>query len=314
MSASAAATRYKELNVGMLRAFSECAKLKSFTAAAKRLSCSQPVVWQQVHALERELGVKLFDRRGRELFLTPEGHILVELANSAIAAMDSLRGAFSDRIVHVRRPLRVAGSPNLFTEDLSIPISEFCGSYPDVQVSLHVHTNTVSIELVTDGRADLAVVAFGEIATRSPLLTAEPLCERHWMAVVPSGHALAKKKKIGLGDLIRYPLVLSSGDNHWRRATDELFRKAGLFESMQVSIEVNHTQAARRFVGLGMGVTVMPEPWNAFAIQNTVTRPLADDVPAEKVMALWRRGAVESGTARQFVEFVKARLANHEPG
>lgn len=121
-----AVVRYKELNIGMLRAFSECARLKSFSAAAKRLSCSQPVVWQQSMPSSGNSGVKLFERRGRELCLIPEGHVLVELANTIVASMDSLRAAFSDRVAHVRRPLRVAGSPNRFTEDLAKPSAQFC--------------------------------------------------------------------------------------------------------------------------------------------------------------------------------------------
>src|SRR5437870_4154121 len=128
--------RYKELHPGQLRAFCECVRKKSFTAAARALHVSQPGVWQQVRALERDLGVSLLQRRGRELKPTEDGQVLLELASSIVGAVDSLREVFDQRRQNVPRTLTVIGSPGVLTEELAQPVVEFCRQHAQIKVAL----------------------------------------------------------------------------------------------------------------------------------------------------------------------------------
>jgi DNA-binding transcriptional LysR family regulator len=122
--------RYKELHPGQLRAFCECVRKKSYSAAARTLHLSQPAVWQQVQALERDLGVSLLQRRGRELEPSEDGLVLLELASSIVGAIDSLREVFDQRRNAVPRTLTIIGSPGVLTEELAQPVVEFRQQYP----------------------------------------------------------------------------------------------------------------------------------------------------------------------------------------
>lgn len=63
-----------------LKVFRTVAEQASFRKASERLNLSQPAVSQQVHALEEELGVTLFDRTGNRVRLTPAGTVLLKYA------------------------------------------------------------------------------------------------------------------------------------------------------------------------------------------------------------------------------------------
>src|SRR5437667_12108957 len=86
--------RYKELTLQQLRSLCETARQGSFVAAARTLDLSQPTVWKQVHALEREFGVKLVDPHGRGCALTAAGQLLIEMIGPAVESIAAVRERF----------------------------------------------------------------------------------------------------------------------------------------------------------------------------------------------------------------------------
>src|SRR5262245_3389528 len=125
-----AALRYKDLNLGQLRAFAACVRHQSFSAAARALAMSQPAVWQQVRALERSVGAGLLRKRGRQLATTEDGDLFLELAASVLGSVDSLQEAFAQRRRQAPRSLVVIGSPGVISEELARPVAAFCRKHP----------------------------------------------------------------------------------------------------------------------------------------------------------------------------------------
>jgi len=81
---------YKHNRLQQLRGFCYATQTGSISKAAERMSLSQPSVSLQIQALERELDVVLFERRGPKIKLTPEGHILYELALPLVEGLEAL--------------------------------------------------------------------------------------------------------------------------------------------------------------------------------------------------------------------------------
>ena len=89
---------YKADRLKPLRAFCQTARLGSVSRAAEALYVSQPAVTLQLQALERELGIKLFERSGRRLVPSREGQILYELAKPLVEGLDGLDTAFREQV------------------------------------------------------------------------------------------------------------------------------------------------------------------------------------------------------------------------
>src|SRR5437868_6367529 len=89
--------RYKELRLGQLRAFCACVREASYSAAARALGMSQPAVWQQVHALERDFSAALLQRTPAGLAPTEDGRGMLELAATILGSVDSLQEEFEQR-------------------------------------------------------------------------------------------------------------------------------------------------------------------------------------------------------------------------
>ena len=86
---------YKNNNLKQLRAFCQAVRSGSITKAAERLFLSQPSITLQIQALERELKVTLFERRGPNLKLTPSGESLYAIASPLVDGMDALQQNFA---------------------------------------------------------------------------------------------------------------------------------------------------------------------------------------------------------------------------
>lgn len=301
--------RYKELNLGQLRAFAACVRSESYSAAARALNMSQPAVWQQVRALERSVGAELLRKRGRSLATTEDGDLFLELASSVLGSVDSLQEAFAERRRQAPRSLVVIGSPGVLTEELPRPVAAFCRKYPALRLRMLSRAGPGTLDMLISGDADLAVLPLGsEVADQARFLVTEPLCRRRWVAAIPKGHPLCRKRLLGLGDLARHSLILPEQYSNWRQRIDELFRAAGLLDEVRVLLEASTTLAARRYVSVGAGIALLALPRAGWEVPGVVTRSLDRFLGPEEIVLVWRRGAKPSPQARLFADFLKASM------
>ena len=258
--------RYKELQLGQLRAFCAFLRHKSFSEAARALHMSHSAVWQQVRALERQFGASLLQRHGRLWQPSEDGQALLELASSILGSVDSLKEAFQQLADDMPRTLTVIGTPGVLMGELARPLVQFYGQYPNIHATLITNSSIdLTWDLLMAGEADLAILPLDLVgsASRRRLGVLEPLCARPAVLVVPEGHPLSRKRRLTLADLVQHPLILSEPNNEWCLQAKEIFRAAGLLDRLRVLLEVSLTQAARRGrvpLGAGQAPCLRPPP------------------------------------------------------
>jgi DNA-binding transcriptional LysR family regulator len=304
--------RYKELRLGQLRAFCECVRYRSFTAAAKALGVSHASVWQQIRALEREYGVALLQRHGHEMTPTDDGRLLLEMASSVVSSVDSLKVAFEERRGKVQRLLTVIGTPGTIAEELSEPVVAFYRRHPNIRVQLSAHSRIPPLfDSLISGEADLGVLPLDEVklASSDRIVEIERLCIRPAALVVPVSHPLAGRRRITLADIVRYPLILPEPETSWRLKVEEVLRGAGLLDRLQVLLEVTLTLAARRLVSLGLGAALLPLPQISLGYPNIRVFHVDRLLPAETIAIVWRRGATLRPQARLFIDFLRDQMS-----
>ena len=84
------------MDFDQLRSFVEVARLKNFSRAAGKLGFTQPAISTQIRQLEDELGVRLFDRIGKKVFLTQPGILLLEHAGKILTVQREAGEALRD--------------------------------------------------------------------------------------------------------------------------------------------------------------------------------------------------------------------------
>ncbi|MGH2448112.1 MAG: LysR family transcriptional regulator, partial [Chloroflexota bacterium] len=183
-----------------VRVFQAVARQLSFSRAARDLSLSQPGVSFHIKGLEQEMGVELFERVGRRLFLTDAGQTLAGyvqrlslLEEEGRVALQELKGLDSGLLV-------VGASATIGIYLLPEVLGEFRDRYPGIKVSLRIGNKRHTLERLLENELDFGLVA-GPVTDRS--LAAEPYLDDELVVIVAPNHRFAKPGTVYPGELRR---------------------------------------------------------------------------------------------------------------
>lgn len=273
-----------------LRYFVAVAEELSFTRAAERLHIGQPPLSQQIQALEAEVGARLFDRSKRWVRLTEAGKLFLEDARAILAQSDRA----AERARRAQRgeagELRVGFTFSTpFTPLFARTIRRYRQLYPDVALTLHEMATLPQIEALEARKLDLGFVRPPEVALPEHLelttLRRDPL-----LLVLAGDSPLARKRKIKVADLaelpwVMYPKESGVGINHTILG---MCRAAGFVP--QVAMEAGEAATIIGLVAAGIGVSVLPSPFQSMHLEGVVFRPLDDAGAVTSLQLAQRRG------------------------
>lgn len=183
-------------SLATLRAFECAARHSSFKAAATELRVTPTAISHRVRALEEALGVQLFERRTRQVLLTPEGHALYPAIRDAFESM-----AHALDVVKQRRPRRIAvlSSAVAFAARRLVPhAATFRDTYPGWDLRLHASNDVVDL---ASGEAD-AAVRYGR--GDYPGLVVEPLLSDGFAPVASPGLQIRTVEQLRSTTLIHF--------------------------------------------------------------------------------------------------------------
>ncbi|MDX2015933.1 MAG: LysR substrate-binding domain-containing protein [Myxococcaceae bacterium] len=267
------------LDFRRLRYFLEVAEQLHFTRAAQALGISQQPLSRAIGALERDLGVQLFERTTRAVRLTPAGEALLDhgttvLQQLALAERAARAGGRpSLRVVY---PGTLGGLPHR-------PVEAFARAHPAVDVRMGLVRSWEQEPLLLSGQADLAFVV---PPVHDERLSFQPVVDVTLVAVVPRDSALARKRRTSLADLRDQRWVLYSPRR--KRPLAEFVRgccAASGFTPRRGAEAVDEDEAIR-LVSQGDLVALVSEGTRVG--RECVKRPLAER-PTITIAATWRR-------------------------
>ena len=256
--------------------FRAVAHERSFSAAARSLSLTQPAVSQQVAALEREVGSRLFDR-DNAMALTPAGAVLLEHAD-AIAERFELA---TRQLAELAKPprLRIGAFPSALVRlvpQAAARLGEvLLEEGPTPELAERVGRGELHLAL---GFQDAALDRREHEGTeRRELLT------ETFLVALPPGHRLAALEAVPLAALAEERWIAPSGNNLIARAC-----AAAGFE-MQLSMVSRDPLANRGVIAAGLAVTLVPR-LGADGFGGLELRPIDGDGPRRDVYAILPRG------------------------
>jgi DNA-binding transcriptional LysR family regulator len=189
------------LDTWTLRVLSEVAEHGSFSAAAAALSMTQPAVSRQIAGLERQLGVRLFQRMPRGVRTTSAGQIAVELARDALARLRAIEAQVAAFATMDAGHLRLSAFPSANTFLVPEAIRRFSDAHPGVTLTLDRADQYHPMSAVRDGRIDLALVTGWQLADDTGDVDLIPLLDERLLLALPARHPLARQTRVRLRDL-----------------------------------------------------------------------------------------------------------------
>jgi DNA-binding transcriptional LysR family regulator len=289
-----------DIDLKWLRSFVVVAEEASFTRAAARVHVAQPGVSAQVRRLESELGERLFDRSGRTIRLTEAGAAVLPFARAALDAVAQARLAVDDLAGLVRGQVTIGMVSGCALPVMAELLVGFRKQYPGVAISLTEDTSDRLIEMLGDGRLDLALI--GVAGTTAPGLSTAVLIDEELVAAIPPGHPLAGNPTVTVKALRDVPLVSLPRGTGVRAALDAACAAAGfepriVFEASALPMVV--TMAAQ-----GLGLAVVPQS-TAHLPNAPVIVPITPETRSRLVLA-WPETPSANPAARVLIQQARA--------
>ena len=286
-----------------LRSFVMAADLRSISRAAERLGLGQPTVTSHIQRLERELGMVLFDRVRRPIQLTLSGKTLVELAEPLVRGIDSLAASTAEAEQH--GPVEIGSTPDIIPHTLLRVVRVFVARYPHVRLRIRSGTRAEVIRMVQEGEVDLAVAPPPE---RDAGLHFEGLFVFERVLITPLLHPLLSEPLRTLDQIAQSPLILMAEGTHTRNVLEEGFRRRGV--SYEVIVELDSMDMIKRYVALGMGVSIGPrlaiEPEDEAQLGIV---SMANLLPVEQAGVTTLPGKALSGPAQNLISVMRDVMA-----
>ncbi|MGH7905644.1 MAG: LysR family transcriptional regulator [Candidatus Binataceae bacterium] len=290
--------------VQQLRGFCYAAQAESISRAAERMSLTQPSVSLQVQMLERELGVTLFARRGRQIKLTPEGQMLLDLALPLIERFEALPKTFAEARGEVNRgAVDIAAGESTLLYLLPPFVNRYSKSYPEIRFRLHNVTGRDGLAMLRADKADFAVGSMLDIPDD---VAYRPIFSYETVLITAPGHPLAANPKPSLRDVSRYGLILPPRHLSTWRMVRLVFGQHNL--ECRVTFEAGGWEVIKKYVELGLGISIVTSICLTGG-ENLHVAPLGHYFPDRTYGIVIRRNKFLSPQANAFVSMMEADKA-----
>ncbi len=289
-----------------IEAFVNVVRYKSFSKAADATFFTQPTISTHIRNLEKELGVKLLDRKSRIVEMTPQGSkfykYAVEMINARAQAFDALNDT-SENIGGILE-IQTSSIPSVtFLPDL---LSGFRITHPGIQYYVSVSDTQTVIDNITERIGEIGFI--GDKIS-SPSIECTKVAVDKSVLIAPVNYDIPSTIK--LSDVIQYPFIWRETGSATRRAFEQAALRAGFEkEEFEVAALVDDMDTIIRSVEAGLGVAIISEKI-ASSLGSRVNAADIEGFNEDRVFYMISlKSASFSPAAEAFNEYVKSQMNN----
>jgi DNA-binding transcriptional LysR family regulator len=260
----------------------------SFSLAAEELGFTQPAVSQHLARLERHLGVKLLERNGRGVTLTPAGEALLAETEAVLSSVRQAERAAQAAGGVVATRLRVGAFPSAAAGLVPGAVREARRRrpHPDIDLDLRVVEPDQALRALVRGRLDIALMIDSPL---EPIVVPDDVellevTDDPMLIALPPDHRMASRRSVDLAELADEPFLLTELGGTCADSNIMLHacRDAGF--APNVRLESEDYNALQGMAAAGLGVSIVPRMATVGAHPGVVLRPLKD-APSRTILA-----------------------------
>lgn len=274
------------MNLRDLRYFTVLAEVKHFGEAAKRCFVSQPTLSMQIKKLEQTLGVILFERNNKQVFLTDEGNALLSRAKKILILIDEMKDLARHSTDPFSGDLRLGVIPTVAPYLLPLVMPDIKSHFPDLKVWLIEDQTQRLTGKLEGGEIDAAIMALPVDGT----FVHQILFQEAFYFACSNMHPLAKYKSVALNDLSNQSIMLLEEGHCLREQAIAVCQMAKTSEFADFT--ATSLETLRLMVQAEMGVTLLPALATYTEPSDLLSYiPFTSPAPSRTVALFWRQGS-----------------------
>ena len=279
------------MDITPLRYVVTLARMRSFSRAAEALFVSQSSLSQQIAKLEKEIGYPLFQRTTKYVQITEEGTRFLAQAKKVLAEYDALHAQVEATRAAMNHTINL-GMSVVYRPAAAEAVVRFMQAHPDIDVNLTSAWELDLVEMLRNGRIDLAL--FGVDWENDDLsgMSVTPLHDERVVVTLSPHHPLAQRESISLAELANETLIFTSNRSGVRRLVLQRFRQMGVH--LRNGMEINDTETRIHYVTQNIGIAFAMDKTHHWESQNDSLR-----IPVEpKMIRTYALVTSQSGATR----------------
>ncbi|HDG96573.1 MAG: LysR family transcriptional regulator [Deltaproteobacteria bacterium] len=251
------------LNLHHLRVFYLTAKHLSCTKAAEQLFVTQPAITSQLKRFEDWCELKLFKKRGRNIYLTEEGRLLYEQVKGIFDWESRVEGLIEELKGLKKGVLRLGTTKAYARYFMPALISSFHSAYPGIKIHLDEGSSLEMINSLVELRNEVAVIAK---AIDNPDVEFIPFSQEELVTIVPPFHPFARKGEVEVEELAKEPLIMKEQGSGTRKKVEALFSQHDL--TPNILMETSNTEFIKQLVARGEGISFLVREAVGFELRD----------------------------------------------
>jgi DNA-binding transcriptional LysR family regulator len=261
------------MEIRNLITFISAAETTNFTRVAKILGYSQSAVTIQIRQLEKELGVKLFDRIGKRVTLTGDGEKFIPYAKKLLNDLEEAKNALKENTLQSGK-IKLGIVESLLSAEFPVILTKFHREYPNISISITTGTIDYLIDLLQHNEIDM-MYALDSQLYRENWIKAVNQPEKV-VFIASANHPLVGKINVLFEEINKYDLILTEKDVSYRYVLEQKLLADG--KSISPFLEVGNIEFIKRILLNEVGICYMP----LYTVEKELREKLLYQIPCEK--------------------------------
>lgn len=240
------------INLNQLRVFYHAAKNLNYTVAAGELFITQPAVTAQMKAFEEFCNLKLFRKKGRNLFLTDEGRALYGYAEEIFKYEKEIENAIGD-MHELKRGVLSLGTTKAYARYfMPLMLTSFHENHPDIKIQLNEGSSLDMTYSLLEFKNEVAVIAKAEDV---PEVNFNPFSKEEMAVIVAPGHPFTRKKAVSFNELAEEPFIMKEKGSGTRKLVEQSFANVNC--EPNILMETSNTEFIKQLVQRDDGISIV---------------------------------------------------------
>ncbi|WP_183720358.1 LysR family transcriptional regulator [Rhizobium sp. BK060] len=246
------------MDIGRLRALRELSIRKTMAAVAEALHVSPSAVSQQISLLEDEVGIRLVERRGRGVVMTPAGYQLVQRAERILIEVEAAKADIAELKSVVSGELRVAAFPSVAAAVIPEVVFDLAQRYPHLTIQFDEMEPAESVAALRSWQTDVAIIDDLNMppGALDPNFETIFLMEDVFNVMVPNEHRLSGQPTVSLGELRDERWAIDTASDTYTKMLVEACQDVG-FKPNIVS-RCKGFEVTVALIRKGYGISIVP--------------------------------------------------------
>ncbi len=236
-----------------INTFLVAAEKMNFSKAAKQLGYTQAAVTIQIKQLEKDLGVFLFDRIGRSIYLTDKGSEFLTYARKILFYTEEAKAGLKNEKLY-SGVIRIGTSESILSTSFPRIIKKFHQMHPDMRICIKTGARDFIFDLMIHNELDLAYIIDKNVIDHEWI--GKSIQEDKVYFVASPKNYLTQKGEVSIEEILAEELIMTECNAGYSYELSQQLAKKGLY--FRPYLEIGSTDLIRHFVVGNKGVSYLP--------------------------------------------------------